>query len=90
MALEKYSVQLSTEDRADLERLIRSGSEFGAGHKSSAHFAQDRPRLERIASSGGFGYLAPHGVPHQTSARCGGLGRRAARPSPGQPVSQAG
>ena len=90
MAQEKFAVQLSVEDRSELERLIRSG-------RSSARVI-NRARILLKTDEGwsasqvavGAGHVAAHGVSHQAAVRRGGIGRRTPRPSPGQPVPQAG
>ena len=86
MAHEKFAIRLSEEDRTPTEEADPTGPTLGPGHRSGAHPAQDRCRLERVPSGGGPGHVAAHGGSHQAAVRRGGIGRCAPRPSPGQPV----
>ena len=90
MVQEKYTVRLSPEDQAQLERLIRSG-------QCSARVINRARILLKTDDGWSASQVAValdtsprNGVPHQTAVFRGGVGRRAARPSSSQPVSQAG
>ena len=89
MVQEKYAVRLSWEDQEQLRGLIYSGRHSARVINRARILLKTGRRVECPPGGGGSGHVAAHGVPHQTAVRRSGVGGRAARPSPSQPVSQA-
>ena len=87
MVQEKYGVQLTSEERERLRQLIRSGQHSARVITRARILLRTDEGWSASQVVAAAGHVAAHGVPHQTAVRRGRIGRRAARPSPSQPVS---
>ena len=90
MDRDKYAVRLATEQREELQHLIRVGKSSGPSDRQGADSAQERRRLGGSPSGGSPGCGAGHRIPDQAAIYPGGVGWGPVGPAPGQPASEVG